>query len=189
MRPRDGVALDTMHYEAYATAITNLIERFGDEFFQETAWDVIENNFEQLHTPEMNDPPGMYKPHADMTTFNRLEMDSARILVGESHPLPTSFMYGVINVLPLYGDIDFWKTLSDKYPAIYRELSERWLSLPDEDTHQNVPTKVHYKEAILHPRAVLRDLFPEAYQYLSKRDEHFIPPPDSVAVKIVGDRA
>ncbi|HSW65851.1 MAG TPA: hypothetical protein VLI54_01790 [Bacillota bacterium] len=169
---------ESMSTDAYASAITTLVDRFGEDFFQEGSWGVMLSHLHSLHTEDMTEGL-IHKPHTDIGPSGRLSADIVRSLIGETHPIaPGMQRYGyVVNALPLYGDVAFWQTLHTRYPAIYQELSGRWLDLPD-----NFEATGTYGKSILNPRAVLSTHFPEAHAFLVGHDPRFAAPLGATAV-------
>jgi hypothetical protein len=139
-----------------------LIERFGEGFFTEVAWDRIVAHLGRLHSKDVT-PITPYKAHADIYAFQRAWVVSAEIVTGNAHPLPydISRTGGIANVLPLYGDVEFWQVLNARYPKVFATLSKRWASLPD-----SIITRYEGRTVTINPRRLLRDHFPDTYQYL-----------------------
>lgn len=118
---------ESMNYAAYSQAINKLVDRFGEPFFREVSWSLMRDNLSGTHTEDME--PGLrHKPHSDIRPRGIMGEKIARTALGDiTHPLAERTNdYGyAVNVLPLFGDVDFWQTLHTDYPGTYDELSSR----------------------------------------------------------------
>lgn len=180
-----------MTYESYERAIANLVERFGEDFFREIAWERMVDHLKGLDSRELTENTP-YKAHADIMPIQIGGIMSAATLTANAHPLPARPKgadrgYGV-DVFPLYADADFWKVMKNHYPETFTDLSERWLSLQDGFVRTEGPVPAINTKAIIHPRALLRDHFPEAYNFLVLNNPRFTAPLGSIAVRNAGRR-
>ena len=170
--------LDSINYQNYEAAMNSLVNRFGEEFFTEVAWVKMRDHLQGLHCKD-NDSLTPYKAHADINPYTKPWINTALAITEGDHPLPERMMHSVANIMPLYGDTDFWKFARNNYPAMFANLTDRFLGQPDEIT---VRGSAHGMSTV-HPRALLEQHFPETYRLLVTEYRGFIAPLGSVAVR------
>ncbi len=167
----------------YAKALDSLIERFGKKSFSSVVLDLFHQHLGVLHT-RYQTPGSPYKPHSDIQKYGRASMQLASQAIRAVHPMPDinmmTFAGNVWNVKTLFGDVDFWRHMKDKYPDLFQSFVDYLLSLPKDFTHTYFGGVV----AKTDPVALVKQHFPQAYSVIHEARPDFDSPTPR-AIRIV----
>lgn len=171
--------------EAYRSALTALLERFGIEKMCEIIAQMFVIHLSGLHT-SLHEPGNPYQPHSDVSPFGEQFMSVARDATNHQFALPKdvyehSGFAMTVNVKTLFGDLVFWQWLAEQSKDEVRKLAQYLLSL-DKKFKQGV-----YSKAEVDVVALMRDYFPEAYQFVHGIVPEFISDTQEAIIIVSSD--
>ena len=147
--------------ENYKKALEILISRFGTELFVKEILFIMSEQLELLHTSKHS--PGLqYRPHSDTSPQRAEMMELAKQVILNTHPTPENMRDSgiIVNIVPLFGDADFWQILRTSHIELFNQFVDYLQSLPKDYLQQKSP----YAKAKIDPVALIKQYFPESYK-------------------------
>lgn len=177
-----GAIGDSGSRQAYAEALGELIDRFGEGPVTDEMKLIMTAHLHTLHT-QTHMPTSPYKPHSDGTPYGKEIMDVARTVTGNTHPIARNMRDtgNWVNFLSLFGDPDFWAVTRERYPGAFNQAVDHLLGLP-RDFKQKSIYLTH--KVTIDPIALIRDHYPQAYAEIVQARPDFAAD-DGVAMRVL----
>lgn len=89
-------------------------------------------------------------------------MELAKQVILNTHPTPENMRDSgiIVNIVPLFGDADFWQILRTSHIELFNQFVDYLQSLPKDYLQQKSP----YAKAKIDPVALIKQYFPESYK-------------------------